>query len=381
MIEFKADCGHTVRAKDDDAGGVVRCSYCGRNAAVPDARDEDLDFLFRDFEQSAERAEATRAKRPRRHRFFSRKRPRRPHGFDPFSLILRMCYAALLISIVIVVGQKYVLPLLREGLSGRLTRHAEETPVQAQPRKTRTQERGPGLIGVAPLGLYISSTPPDAWVYVIEAAQAPLTGRIARAPGCKQLRANGDPIRLPDGTYVVEVVLPWNDPDLNDPSLPYYENYRAFRRAIENAGDDVRARLVEQFFLPDEAWPVFVDQTEEQIFLVRQYRDVEVRNGRSQGVRALFLPKIKPGGRGTFSIAQVVTHYLPSRKAYNFDEEYVRNELRYYEVPEPDQLFVIEGLARIGVMPYVTPDGRTRLFKIGIHDGIFAAKVIRESGG
>ena len=54
MIEFKAECGHTVRARDEDAGGVIRCSYCGRNAKVPDNLDSDLDFLFQDLDQSAQ---------------------------------------------------------------------------------------------------------------------------------------------------------------------------------------------------------------------------------------------------------------------------------------------------------------------------------------
>jgi translation initiation factor IF-2 len=35
MIEFKAECGHTVRAKNEDAGQAVRCSYCGKAAKVP----------------------------------------------------------------------------------------------------------------------------------------------------------------------------------------------------------------------------------------------------------------------------------------------------------------------------------------------------------
>ena len=54
MIEFKAECGHTVRAKDEDAGKVVRCSYCGREAPVPskgEDRDE-LEYLFSEVEKT-----------------------------------------------------------------------------------------------------------------------------------------------------------------------------------------------------------------------------------------------------------------------------------------------------------------------------------------
>ena len=70
---------------------------------------------------------------------------------------------------------------------------------------------------------------------------------------------------------------------------------------------------------------------------------------------------------------------FPQEKAYAFDEDYVRNELMYYDVPESDQHFVVLALARIGLIPYVTPDGRTRLFKIGIHDGMFSTKIVRDT--
>ena len=68
MIEFTAECGHTVRAKDDAAGEVVRCTYCGNQVEVPLAEARSLDYLFRDVEQSDE--EPKRRKR-------KRKKPRR----------------------------------------------------------------------------------------------------------------------------------------------------------------------------------------------------------------------------------------------------------------------------------------------------------------
>ncbi len=106
---------------------------------------------------------------------------------------------------------------------------------------------------------------------------------------------------------------------------------------------------------------------------------MKVRNGRSVGVRALFLPRIVLPGRESFSIAQLVTDYIPKERAYNFDERHLLEELVYHGVPESDRLFVVEALARIGVIPYVTPDGRTLFFKIGIHDGEIVAPEIRAS--
>lgn len=382
MIEFKAECGHTVRAKDDDAGGVVRCSYCGRQAAVPETREDDLDFLFRDVQPAEDGPGARRRKRRRGPGIFKRRAPRSPGRFDPFAIILRMCYAAVLISIVIFLGRKYVVPLFKEGgISGRIAPRAKQRP-EGEPREVATRrerQRRAGLIAMAPVGLYVASTPPRATVYVVEQAQAPSKGRIKNAPGCKRALANGECLGLPDGTYAVEVVLPTHHPSLNDPNLPHYREYREFRRAIERASTEERAKLLEEYFVPDDAWPVFVERTEEQYFIVRQFRNVQIRDGRSNGVRALFLPKIRPGGRKTFSIAPLVTHYIPRIKAYAFNEDHVRNELAYYDVPESDQMFLVEGLARIGVMPYVTRDGRSRLFKIDIHDGVCTAKTVRET--
>jgi hypothetical protein len=85
-----------------------------------------------------------------------------------------------------------------------------------------------------------------------------------------------------------------------------------------------------------------------------------------------------PGGR-KFSVDQLVTNYLPKEKTYIFDEQYVREELEFFHVPEADRTSVLEGLARIGVMPYVSEDGHTRLAKLGIHDGECWAEVVREA--
>jgi len=382
MIEFKAECGHTIRAKDEHAGGVVRCSYCGYKASVPDTRSDDLDFLLKDVEQPTDGEEGARRGKRRWSRLFGR-RGRKRVQFDPFAIIVRMCYAAGLLIIVIFVGRKYVIPLFQEGgLVSRISRPSEEDAAGSiEPETTGPEDIDRrGLLTTAiQTGLYLESTPPGATVYLVEASQAPARGRISGVAGSLQLRSTGRFLDVPDGTYVIDMVLPWNHPSLNDPDLPNYANYRAFRRAIEDASDDERIRLLEDYFIPDEAWPVFIDQTADQIYIVRQYRNVQVRKGRLSCVRALFLPRIRPAGRKSFSVASLVVHYIPAKRAYAFNEDHVRSELDYYDVPEPDRQFAIQALARIGVIPYVTPDGRTRLFKIGIQDGMFAAKVIRES--
>ncbi len=376
MIEFKAECGHTVRARDEDAGGVVRCSYCGRDAKVPDNLESDLDFLFRDLDQSAEPVAERRRWLGRRGKRSTRKGKKRG-GFDPFAVVLKLCYVALLIAIVVVVGRKWVLPLIEgQGLTLRAGVGQNESPSQgAKPESaTRRRSSGPGLIHKKkPAGLYIASTPSGATAYYVEESKAPPRGRIVNVPGVQQLRTNGQCPRVSDGTYVVEIAFPWNDPRLN-----HYPDYWSFRRSVEHASDQQRRQLVEEYFVPDEAVDAFIAQTEDQIYIVRQHR-ASVKHGRSQGVQALFLPKIFKDDDRSFSIGALVMNCLPTARAYEFDEDHVRNELAYYGVPEADRRFVVEALARIGAIPYVTPDGRTRLFKIGVDDGIFATKVVRES--
>jgi hypothetical protein len=183
---------------------------------------------------------------------------------------------------------------------------------------------------------------------------------------------------IADGKYVVEVAFPWNDPSLSDPNLSNHQDYLNFRRSIERASDTQRRQLVDDYFIPDEASDAFVAETDERIFLIRQYRGVDVRQGRSKGVRSLFLPRLGRREGRPFSIEPLAVGYLPDAQAYAFDEAHARNELDYYGVPEMDVRFVIAALRRIGVIPYATPDGRLLMFKIDIHDGAFTARVLRE---
>jgi len=378
MIEFKAECGHTVRAKDSDAGNVVRCSYCGRNATVPQTDRDDLSFLFNEVDQSAAVDEAPRKRRWRRPKA---RRAIRPGEFNPYSVIVRMCYVALLVSIVYVVGTRFIKPMF----SGQpWFKSTDSTETTAQPSQRRGHG-GPGnpmsggakalglIADPRPNGLYVASTPAGAMTYVLEESKAPASGRIMFSPNVQSFLANGEIPRLPDGKYVVEVALRWNDPGLSN-----YQNYIDLRRSIEHASDDARRQALEEYFVPDDATAFFVAETEDQLYLVRQYRGVILRGGQGKGVRALYLPRISLGDPKVFAIEPMVRDYIPATKMYEFDEHNVRNELAYYEVTASDQPFVIQALSRIGVIPYMTADRKVRLFSIGIYDGAFTQRVVRE---
>ena len=378
MIEFKAECGHTVRARDEDSGGVVRCSYCGRPATVPEAQGDELDFLFDDLPQVEDDAVQGRRRKGIPGAGIFARRPRSGE-FNPFAVVLKLCYAALLIIIVIFVGRKFVVPLLKkDGLIPSLVTSEPTEPPAPTPRSPLPEpdRPPPGLVyEVKPGVLYVRSVPSGALIYFMNATDAPVQGRIYREKGCQTCPNATCKPRGGDGTYVVEVALP-----ARDRGLKRYPGYMDFRRTMDGASEVQRNRLVEEYFIPDGG-VVFIDETEDQKYIVRQYRDVEMRNGKSNGVRALFLPRIlEDTGRGGFSIQKLLREgFIPDEAYYSFDEEDVRSELEFYGVPPSDRSLVIEALKRIGVVPYTTPDQKTRLFKIGINNGWFAETVIRDA--
>jgi len=379
MIEFKADCGHTVRAKDEDAGRVVRCSYCGRAANVPDQKAGDgLDFLFTDLQSQSAPTAAQRIPVQRRKGLFSRK-ARRPGEFNPFAVVVKLCYIAAILIVVIIVGRLWVLPLFKDdGLAKRLLPTATTGATGSKPQRGGGEAPAdrnvpkPGLIGRESMsGLYVSSTPPGAAVFCIDAARAPVKGRISAVDGMQQMQAPGAFSGLHDGEYVVEVVLRWSDTTLNK-----YEGFMDFRRAIQNASPDDRRRRMQEYFIPDGASDVFVDQRDD-LYLVRQYRGVLLRQQSSHGVRALFLPRILSADKSGLSVERLVNEYLPKTPAYILHEEQVRNELAFYGVKVTDEVFVMEALRRVGVFPYLGAS-MSHLLKIRLDDGTLAVETLAD---
>ncbi|HNQ23483.1 MAG TPA: hypothetical protein PKK06_10355 [Phycisphaerae bacterium] len=378
MIEFKADCGHTVRAKDEDAGKAVRCSYCGRAATVPDQVDHGLDVLFGESEL-AEPSTPAGAGKPsaarRRTPWWRRRGAGRRLSFDPFGLVVRLCYFAALIIIVVVVARLAVLPAVREYRKG-----PEVQPVVASGGAPAAQPRRPAAprTGLADLsgngGLYVSCVPPTAKVFClpVQGGDKTIRGRIDELPGCITTEANGVVPRATNGEFVLEVSVVWNDAAFSG-----YPQYLALRSGILNAPDDAeRRRLVREYFVPDEATDVFVQETPDQKYLVRQYRGVVVRDGRWTSVRALYLPRVAVEGETIkrFAVGAVLP-YLPAPQ-YTFDQEHVLRELLFYGVHATDQRPLLDALTRTGLMPYVTPDGRTQLFKIDVADGSLGVRDI-----
>lgn len=387
MIEFKANCGHTVRARDEDAGGAVRCSYCGKTVAVPDPAGGNLDFLFQELPAQGPEEKRSRAWFGGRSRTRAVKSAPKPNeGFNPFGIVMRLCYFALLIVIVVIVGQKFVMPMFASD-EERARRLTGGGLVESAPGATRADANKPVenndrglLVNRSTVGLYVASVPSGARAYAIEQSKAPKTGRISHLSGVYTTRTDGSFPRIPDGTYLVEVALPWNDSAFNDTALPAYKDYVEFRRNLARASDSQRRQLQEDYFVPDEATFAFVADDGEQTYFVRQYSGVQINQGRSKGVRALFLPRLGRNEQVAFSIEPLLFGYIPAVNRYGFDEKQVRAELNFWEVPAGDQQPIMDALARLGIIPYATRDGKVRIFKIDLQDGSFTTRIIREGG-
>ena len=375
MIEFKAECGHTVRARDEDAGGVVRCSYCGRPANVPDESGDDLDFLFNEVEQPTEEP-ARRKRRLRISREGVFGKGNRQGEFNPFPVVLRLCYAALLIIIVIFVGRMYVLPLIQRIMEHKpvVTAVAPIRDDHEQANSSDSAEK-PERYGLLTEDLengmlHVFVTPPSdsAIICYIEESDELGAGpflRDDRCTPCPGGRCVPPAKRDPHKRLTVEVAL-----RIGDTFLTGYPGHIELRKQLRSTSvEATRNRLVDRFFLPDGG-TVFFYEAKGQEFVVRQYGYVAMRKREPTVVRALFLPRIgRPSGPG-FSIENLLQgNFIPNEINYGLRVEAVRSELDLDDIPRSDQQHIISALKRIGVISYVRPDNQTRLMRINAQDG------------
>ena len=389
MIEFKAECGHTVRAKDEDAGRAVRCSYCGQDATVPDRLENDeLDRLFTDEDlgkdPGSRQPVSAQVVKPKR-RWWSKRRRRGPEKeFNPFALVIKLCYYAFLIVIVILFVRWAAIPLIREYQDrGQITRKQPEgkprvpKPRRPSPPSPSTSRHGllRSLSGDG--GLYVSCVPASARIYYlpVQAGEQVTRDRIDEHARSCSVRSAGKVPRVSRGEYLVEFALPWSDPKLNK-----YPGFEDFRRRLRRANStSERRRQMNDYFVPDEADEVFVCERPDQIYLVRQYRGVQVRDKRWTAVRALFLPRIAvDGAKQKFFEVGPLIEYLPKLQ-YGVNEDLVRNELEFHHVAAADQDSVLEALQRFGVIPCRAEDSKTYLFKIDVATGELGVRDISDN--
>lgn len=361
MIEFKSPCGHTVRARDEDAGRPVKCSYCGTEVRVPSAGPDDLSYLLDDESSSTDLRRAEVSVSPFRRRRYS--------GLNVRDILLKLTYSAAAITVLVVVGRSYILPLVHEWRSPPPAPPSLPAP-PAKP--ARTLGLASGLEGSG--GLYVLAVPESAEVRIIEAKSCPAGKRLLDMGGCRK-GSSGASFTNIEGDYVVETAVVWNDQALKN--IPGYNT--GFRRQLEAAaGDAERTALMRSFFLADGQSDVFVVQMRDQWYLLRQYR-VSVQKDTWESVTSLFVPADLP-------IEQVVARHLPSEERFRFDRDYVSSELEYYNVPPLTRPVLMDALTRVGAYPLATKEdagGRAsqvvRLFKIDVATGQFRIRQLGQS--
>ncbi len=358
MIEFKGECGHTIRARDEDSGKIVRCSYCGKEALVTRQAQDDLDVLFDQVEQTGSYdAQATRVGQ-KFHKAKARQEKRIAAGkpanaFDPFDIAMKMTYVAVII-ILVFVGIKYVPGLYHKLVGGE---PEQKPPQQVErpnsggntPSAPRTRK---GLLAESlssqQEGVYVSSVPSGAGIYHLP--KTSVTGSILEDPMAnKNIRTNRA-LRLNPGKHTIAVAIRINDAELM--KLPEYEDLR--RKIERNEGDKDKA--IRDYFIPDGSVATRVEKLRGALHLVRVF-ECEVDSLTWESTTAVFLPrKLSP---------EDTMKYLPRKKQFGFESVEAQRELDFYEVPRSDLSFVEDVLERIGVASYKNPnDGTYRLFYI-----------------
>ncbi|MCH9002481.1 MAG: RidA family protein, partial [Planctomycetes bacterium] len=279
---------------------------------------------------------------------------------------------------VLGVGNQFVIPLFQKGGVAKRTSGSEKTgrgivdapgedPGSSKATSGRKRQARPGT-------LYAGSTPAGARIFCIKANEAPPEGRIHRA---RNVTTCANEICKPRGygVFVVEVAIP-----VRHPELRLGPGYLDFRRKLKNATKDkLRQQAAEEYFIPDGS-VLLVDRAEGQEYIVRQYRNIELRRDRATVVNALFLPRIpRASGRG-YSIDELIKDaFIPVGEKYAFNVADVTSELQsIYEIDQPERDAIVEALRRIGAISFTTYDGKTRLFKIDPQTGWLAVDEITD---
>jgi len=377
MIEFKGNCGHLIRARDEDAGKVVRCSYCGREATVVrPSREGDPEALLGAVEATgvydALATKAVRKSHRARKRAEKRVASGKPANIDPFAVILKMTYLAIVI-VLGAVAWKYVPGLYRE-LTGTQTAidrpddivepAASPPPVVVnEPTLTPPANRLGLLVanlGIHPEGAYVSSVPPGGLILQMpgwDLGDAIFTNDESRV----QLHCN-DAVKLTPGRHTIAVAV-----RINDPVLMRMTGYADLRRVLESGVSKSEAtKRLSAYLLPDDDVTQRMERIGKYTYIVRVY-EVEV-NKSWVAVTALFLPRVE--------LTELMT-YLPAQKMFAFDRGNVERELTFYEVAATDQPLMLDALARVGRISYRrSADAPYRMYQIDPVDGAVTTELL-----
>lgn len=367
VIEFKGECGHTIRAKDEDEGKYVHCGYCGAEAQVPGKSNGQLDELFDRLAEGEETEEGT----PRKKRRWGTKRgARKAGGFDPVRTSWNLVSITLVLIVLIVVGkygyryyQRFAERVRTEQKETHQASSQESNPsstgTETEPKKTTTRQ---GLLRYSldhkRCGAYITSVPSGVRIYARPAddEDTEILGRYERYFEGRTPTV----LALPPGEYDVALVVPTSQHELKA-----MKGYRELRWKIEyNENTDAVLR----YLAPDGSEETYLLKlTNKQQCLARRYR-VSVLDQNWTPVTGFFLPNV--------TLAERLT-YVPDVKHFGFDNGEVCEELTYWGVDKADFDAICRFLARTGKL--VLPDPQThahRSLEIDLATGDVVTRLI-----
>lgn len=355
MIEFKGECGHLIKARDDDVGKVVRCPYCGKDSCVVRPEADDLGGLLGEMERTGEYDKrATRSLR-KEHRAKKKAAAVEAGATDPVDVIKKMIYIAVAVIVIAVAWSQAVKIIRKLPDTNERFSHLSGGGTEATPTPTPTPQNRLGLLttrlDAAQQGVFVTSIPAGCDVYVV--SDWDTRSSIVRAAGADFNARTDTALRLPVARHFVAVAVRLNRADLM--KLP---GYPELRRRIER--DDYTNADLESYFVRDGSIATRVDRRGGSRCLVRVF-DVRVDARSWRQVTALFLPD-EP-------LSRMVTR-LPKRVAYGFNVDDVRRELTFYQVDRKDHDAIIEALRRIGSVVYAPGGGASaRSFRIDPDSG------------
>jgi hypothetical protein len=313
MIEFKAQCGHSVRAKDSDAGKMVKCRYCGRVVQVPLADNGKLEALL--GEPDAARPTAT-PKPGARYR-----QPRAPTRL--IKALLGLIYV-----VVAVVALAFGLKLVLQRV--HLPRTSEpQTPAETPAPEPQGRPASPNpyaecsQLKLGQSGLVLRSVPTGARVYLA----GPEQDKAAEANPTRNssLYRAQTPLVLSDlqpGQYRAGFALA-----INDELLCRWPGYFSYRGDVEKKG-----RRDLDYFLPDDADGQGIDNPGNGPLLIYRTYPAVLRSTEWSVVIALFLPALP--------IEEYLSQ-LPADTRFDFREQRARDELKFYGVSQDQsELFI-----------------------------------------
>jgi len=369
MIEFRAECGHTIRARNEDAGKMVNCAYCGKKALVPSDEADPMDSLLADtLEESREQAQELDRAAPWGKGL----------GMAPLRIAWTAIFVVLVLSVLLLTLRWVYREVVSTGeapdpgpavVTGGTTL-ARPSPAEASPGEEDQEDkplpaspRGRNPLADLPSresGVCVFSVPPDLDVYVEE---LPVRGeeRLGTNSFKGQTKAGeGLMVTLGPGKYRVSVVTKVSNADLMD----YLGYPHKVRETIEGAGDiEAAASAAEDYFIEDGGEEWRVEKRWDTHLLIKTY---EVELGRKwRPIYSLFLPEVSCAELPGFASGKV---------SFVFDDRLAEQELRYRSIPPKDVKTVLDTLECIGKAVVTdTEAGTVKVFWV-LPDGSVASK-------